>query len=34
MVLTVDSAIPPATLDDIATAIGASEIRAAHLPEL
>jgi D-3-phosphoglycerate dehydrogenase / 2-oxoglutarate reductase len=33
MVLTVDSAIPPATLDDIASAVGASEIRAAHLPE-
>jgi D-3-phosphoglycerate dehydrogenase len=33
MVLTVDSAIPPATLDDIASAVGASEIHAAHLPE-
>lgn len=33
MVLTVDSAIPPATLDEIASAVGASEIRAAHLPE-
>jgi D-3-phosphoglycerate dehydrogenase len=33
MVLTVDSVIPPATLDEIAAAVGASEIRAAHLPE-
>jgi D-3-phosphoglycerate dehydrogenase len=33
MVLTVDSAIPPATLDEIGAAIGASQIHAAHLPE-
>jgi D-3-phosphoglycerate dehydrogenase len=33
MVLTVDSAVPAATLEGIATAVGASEIRAAHLPE-
>jgi D-3-phosphoglycerate dehydrogenase len=33
MVMTVDSAIPPATLEEIGRAIGASEIRAAHLPE-
>jgi D-3-phosphoglycerate dehydrogenase / 2-oxoglutarate reductase len=33
MVLTIDSAIPPATLDEIAGAVGASEIRAAYLPE-
>jgi D-3-phosphoglycerate dehydrogenase len=33
MLLTVDSAISPATLDEIAAAVGASEIRAAHLPE-
>jgi D-3-phosphoglycerate dehydrogenase len=33
MVLTVDSAIPPATLEEIAAAVGASEIRAAYLPE-
>jgi D-3-phosphoglycerate dehydrogenase len=33
MVLTVDSAIPAATLEEIASAVGASEIHAAHLPE-
>jgi hypothetical protein len=33
MVMTVDSAIPPATLDDIASAVGASEIHATHLPQ-
>jgi D-3-phosphoglycerate dehydrogenase len=33
MVLTVDSAISPETLDAIASAVGASEIHAAHLPE-
>jgi len=33
MVLTVDSAIPAAVLDDIAGAVGAAEIHAAHLPE-
>jgi D-3-phosphoglycerate dehydrogenase len=33
MVLTVDSAIAPATLDEIATAVGATDIHAAHLPE-
>ena len=33
MVLTVDSAIPQGTLDEIAAAVGAFEIRAAHLPE-
>ena len=33
MVMTVDSAIPPATLDEIGAAVGASEIRAAYLPE-
>ena len=33
MVLTIDSAIPAPTLDDIAAAIGASQIHAAHLPE-
>jgi D-3-phosphoglycerate dehydrogenase len=33
MVLTVDSAISASTLDEIAGAVGASEIRAAHLPE-
>ena len=33
MVLTVDSAIPPATLDEIATAVGASRSARAHLPE-
>jgi D-3-phosphoglycerate dehydrogenase len=32
MVLTVDSAIPPGTLDAIADAVGASQVRAAHLP--
>jgi D-3-phosphoglycerate dehydrogenase len=32
MVLTVDSAIPPVTLDDIAQAVGAVEVRAAYLP--
>jgi D-3-phosphoglycerate dehydrogenase len=32
MVLTVDSAIPPAVLDEIASAVGASQVRAAHLP--
>lgn len=32
MVLTIDSAIPPAVLDEIATSIGASQVRAAHLP--
>jgi D-3-phosphoglycerate dehydrogenase / 2-oxoglutarate reductase len=34
MVLTVDSAIPATTLDDIAQAVGASEIHAAYLPEV
>jgi D-3-phosphoglycerate dehydrogenase len=34
MVLTVDSAIPAATLAEIGSAIGAAEVRAAHLPEL
>jgi D-3-phosphoglycerate dehydrogenase len=33
MVLTVDSAIPAATLDEIASAVGAADIRAAYLPE-
>jgi len=33
MVMTVDSAIPPVTLDEIGVAVGASEIRAAYLPE-
>jgi D-3-phosphoglycerate dehydrogenase len=33
MVLTVDSAISLTTLDDIATAVGASDVRAAQLPE-
>jgi D-3-phosphoglycerate dehydrogenase / 2-oxoglutarate reductase len=33
MLLTVDSAILPATLEEIARAVGASEIHAAHLPE-
>jgi D-3-phosphoglycerate dehydrogenase len=33
MVLTVDSAIPAATLEEIASAVGASEIRAAYLPQ-
>jgi D-3-phosphoglycerate dehydrogenase len=33
MVLTVDSAIPPATLEEIATAVGAADIRAAYLAE-
>jgi D-3-phosphoglycerate dehydrogenase len=33
MVLTVDSAIPAATLEEIGTAVGATDIRAAHLPE-
>jgi D-3-phosphoglycerate dehydrogenase len=32
MVLTVDSAIPPGTLDEIADIVGASQVRAAHLP--
>jgi D-3-phosphoglycerate dehydrogenase len=32
MVLTVDSAIPPGTLDEIADVVGASQVRAAHLP--
>jgi D-3-phosphoglycerate dehydrogenase len=34
MVLTVDSAIPASTLAEIGSAIGAAEVRAAHLPEL
>jgi D-3-phosphoglycerate dehydrogenase / 2-oxoglutarate reductase len=33
MVLTVDSAIPAATVEEIAHAVGAAEIRAARLPE-
>jgi D-3-phosphoglycerate dehydrogenase len=33
MVMTVDSAIPPSTLDEIAAAVGAVEIHAAYLPE-
>jgi D-3-phosphoglycerate dehydrogenase / 2-oxoglutarate reductase len=33
MVLTVDSAIPPATVEAIGAAVGASQIHAAHLPE-
>ncbi len=33
MVLTVDSAVPPGTLDEIGTAVGASSIRAAYLPQ-
>jgi D-3-phosphoglycerate dehydrogenase len=33
MVLTVDSAVPPGTLDEIAAAVGASTIRAAYLPQ-
>jgi D-3-phosphoglycerate dehydrogenase len=33
MVLTVDSAIASDTLDEIAAAIGAAEVRAAYLPE-
>jgi D-3-phosphoglycerate dehydrogenase len=33
MVLTVDSAIPSGTLDDIQSAIGASAVRAAYLPQ-
>jgi hypothetical protein len=32
-VLTVDSAIPSGTLDDIQSAIGASAVRAAYLPQ-
>jgi D-3-phosphoglycerate dehydrogenase len=32
MVLTVDSAIPSGTLDEIADVVGASQVRAAHLP--
>ncbi|HWC34368.1 MAG TPA: phosphoglycerate dehydrogenase [Mycobacteriales bacterium] len=32
MVLTIDSAIPPAVLDEIASAVGASHVRAAYLP--
>jgi hypothetical protein len=32
MVLTIDSAIPPAVLDEIGNAVGASQVRAAHLP--
>jgi D-3-phosphoglycerate dehydrogenase len=32
MVLTVDSAIPAGTLDEIADAVGAFQVRAAHLP--
>jgi D-3-phosphoglycerate dehydrogenase / 2-oxoglutarate reductase len=33
MVLTVDSAIPAATLDEIAAAVGAMDLHAAYLPE-
>jgi D-3-phosphoglycerate dehydrogenase len=33
MVLTVDSAIPPGTLEEIGTAVGATAIRAAYLPQ-
>jgi D-3-phosphoglycerate dehydrogenase len=32
MVLTIDSAIPPAVLDEITSTVGASHVRAAHLP--
>jgi hypothetical protein len=32
MVLTVDSAIGQGTLEEIGAAVGASQIRAAHLP--
>jgi hypothetical protein len=33
MVLTVDSVIPPGTLEEIGTAVGATSIRAAYLPQ-
>jgi D-3-phosphoglycerate dehydrogenase len=32
MVLTIDSAIPSAVLDEIASVVGATQVRAAHLP--